>query len=74
MKKKVEGGTHGITQTDDGESSTTDSRRDVGDAQGGSSAGSSRNEVRTYIGRHQETVEQWVSLRTILELCTVEKG
>ena len=29
--------------------------------------------VMTYIGRHQETVAQWVELRLIFELCARER-
>ena len=38
-------GTHMVPQKDYGEASAADRRRDVGDAWGGSSAGSGRNEV-----------------------------
>ena len=46
--------THGITQTDNGEAITADSRRGVGDARVRSSAGSGGNEVGDDI--YMETV------------------
>ena len=49
--EEVRRGTHGIPQTDHRESSAEDSRRDVGDAWVGSSAGSGSDAVRDVLYR-----------------------
>ena len=48
------GDTHGFSSTYHGEAGTTVARRDMGDAQGGSSAGIGRNSVGDEL--HRETV------------------
>ena len=45
MDRKVEGTQKGLSDTDRGEASAADSRRDMGDAQVGISSGSSNNSV-----------------------------
>ena len=42
---------HGFSKIDHEEASATDSIRDIGDARGGSSAGSGRNTVGNYLYR-----------------------
>ena len=68
-------GTHRLPQTDHGEVSAADRRRDVGDDWGGSSVGSVRNAVGDdLIGRRQANLAQWVALRSIFEVCEGDKG
>ena len=52
MERKIDG-THGVSETDHGEASAADNRRDMGDAQGVSSAGISGNSVGDEL--HRET-------------------
>ena len=59
-------GTHRFPQTDHGEESTSDRRRDMGYAWVESSAGINIIQLEiTYIGRRQVTMVQWVALRPL---------
>ena len=50
--EEARGHTHGFSDIDPGDTSATDSSYDMGDAQGGSSAGSGGNSVEYYLHRY----------------------
>ena len=54
---------------------TSEGSRDVGESQGGSSAVSGMNLVGNYLYRKKKgTVEHWVALRPVFEVCIRETG